>query len=1157
MIRRAAALVGIALLAACSEKSAYPQPSQFGNPTGASRNLVIGAAGGSLTSADGLLTLTVPAGALSADVDLSITPITNTAPGGQGTAYRLGPDGLTFFVPATLTFQVASLAQPIDTLSVTFQDGSAYWLRLPTSRDPVATTITASTLHLSDWTVTTASSSRDLFGPISYSSTIDIPFTASGNGILNYAGEDANEVYYLAGGSLTVAPTLTVGTATCTVVTPTTTQRTSVAELFKSPPKFFYAMNGMWQLQCSDGTNPVIATTFDSEGISLFRCPRSYVGNSIISTSQLQGTMTIDCSADGQVTGSWDFTPCIPGVACASANGPCKTAAIVCTQNGPVCTDNGNVPNGTSCGSNQVCNGGSCVTCVAGDVCTTQPDTLCHVGIHDCSTGTQQCVNGAPLANGTICGTDMVCNAGVCSPCAAGQTCTGQPDPLCHAGTTSCSTGSSVCVNGAPLANGTTCGSNQVCNGGTCSTCVAGDACTSQPDQLCHLGVHDCSTGTQQCINGAALANGTSCGTNQVCNSGSCVACVAGDACTTQPDQLCHLGVHDCSTGTQQCVNGAALANGTACGTDQVCNGGACASCVAGDACTTQPDPLCHVGVHDCSTGTQQCINGAARSNGTTCGTDQVCNGGACVACVAGDVCTSQPDQLCHVGVHDCSTGALQCINGAALPDGTSCGAGQSCNAGACVPSRTVSVSREVTWWTDAGRTAPLAAPDVEAPPVILRAYVSNGPGSWSTYSGTLLSPGSLSVASVPSGAYLLQFTDGAGVIHLIDASADALDLGYDLLGRNNAAPATGATQVTLDLSGLVAWDPNGQLQITSSNADAWDVLASGGVAAGVTSASILEDWFSGNVRRGPLALLATGDVLYVHQLMPSLDAASGLAYLSAAAAGSVNSVTLTDQTALTVPVALSAATPSGSLAGGAWSLSAFEALLPAMNPLASTDAGAHSLTVSASPFPVGVAGPLAHGSPTLLSLQLPRGASPDPTLNALAYGQFLDPTLWTEWRGVDFTAHVSYTAPAATPLDVTVSVGRREAMPAATALSPTLTPVQSPTVNGLPAFSTLTGVTTTPVVAWTAPLAGAPSSYQVEVYRLDAVAGASVGTLVASWQTGATSIAFPPGVLAAGASYFARITANATSVDSFATAPFRRTVAAAYASTLTGSWSP
>jgi hypothetical protein len=129
--------------------------------------------------------------------------------------------------------------------------------------------------------------------------------------------------------------------------------------------------------------------------------------------------------------------------------------------------------------------------------------------------------------------------------------------------------------------------------------------------------------------------------------------------------------------------------------------------------------------------------------------------------------------------------------------------------------------------------------------------------------------------------------------------------------------------------------------------------------------------------------------------------------------------------------------------------------------------------------------------------------------------------------------------------------------MPATTALAPTLTPVQSPTINGTTAFSTLTGVTTTPVLAWTAPLAGAPSSYQVEVYRLDAVAGASVGTLVATWQTGATSIAFPPGVLVAGTTYFARITANAASVDSFSTAPFRRAVAAAYASTLTGTWSP
>src|SRR5689334_1468389 len=94
------ALLGMAaLLAACSEKSGYPQPSRVGSPDGPARQLVVGPAGGSLASGDGVLTLTVPAGAVDADTDFTITPISNTAPGGQGSAYRVGPDAVVLLAP--------------------------------------------------------------------------------------------------------------------------------------------------------------------------------------------------------------------------------------------------------------------------------------------------------------------------------------------------------------------------------------------------------------------------------------------------------------------------------------------------------------------------------------------------------------------------------------------------------------------------------------------------------------------------------------------------------------------------------------------------------------------------------------------------------------------------------------------------------------------------------------------------------------------------------------------------------------------------------------------------------------------------------------------------------------------------------------------------
>ena len=70
--------------------------------------LMVGADGGTLTSADGLASLTVPAGALSEDIEITITPLEEGLPeNAVGVAYDFQPDGLTFAEPATLTITAA------------------------------------------------------------------------------------------------------------------------------------------------------------------------------------------------------------------------------------------------------------------------------------------------------------------------------------------------------------------------------------------------------------------------------------------------------------------------------------------------------------------------------------------------------------------------------------------------------------------------------------------------------------------------------------------------------------------------------------------------------------------------------------------------------------------------------------------------------------------------------------------------------------------------------------------------------------------------------------------------------------------------------------------------------------------------------------------
>ena len=83
------------LVGGCSS-SAPPAPGK-----------VVGAAGGSVSSSDGKVTLDIPAGALASDVRIDIEPSTSFTEQGLvgGTLYDLTPDGTAFAKPVTATFR--------------------------------------------------------------------------------------------------------------------------------------------------------------------------------------------------------------------------------------------------------------------------------------------------------------------------------------------------------------------------------------------------------------------------------------------------------------------------------------------------------------------------------------------------------------------------------------------------------------------------------------------------------------------------------------------------------------------------------------------------------------------------------------------------------------------------------------------------------------------------------------------------------------------------------------------------------------------------------------------------------------------------------------------------------------------------------------------
>lgn len=150
------------ILSSCEENDPLdaaqnPDPiiTDIGMPTGELTNASVGPSGGTLSSADGKLTITIPAGALASATDISIQTISNKAPSGLGFGYRLQPEGTTFSMPVELTFHYdnALLQQsPQDFLWIATQAADRSWNAMLTSElDTNAKTVTVTTTHFSDW----------------------------------------------------------------------------------------------------------------------------------------------------------------------------------------------------------------------------------------------------------------------------------------------------------------------------------------------------------------------------------------------------------------------------------------------------------------------------------------------------------------------------------------------------------------------------------------------------------------------------------------------------------------------------------------------------------------------------------------------------------------------------------------------------------------------------------------------------------------------------------------------------------------------------------------------------------------------------------------------------------------------------------------------
>ncbi len=130
------------------------EPTAVGTPTGDKVSQSIGPAGGVIRTADGNVSLSIPAGALSQPTTISLQPIENKAFLGIGPAYEFSPDGLKFAKPAQLTVKYAAGSlegTSPEAIGIAFQDEKRVWQGKAAQVNPTEGTFTAGVPHFSSW----------------------------------------------------------------------------------------------------------------------------------------------------------------------------------------------------------------------------------------------------------------------------------------------------------------------------------------------------------------------------------------------------------------------------------------------------------------------------------------------------------------------------------------------------------------------------------------------------------------------------------------------------------------------------------------------------------------------------------------------------------------------------------------------------------------------------------------------------------------------------------------------------------------------------------------------------------------------------------------------------------------------------------------------
>ena len=429
-------------------------------------------------------------------------------------------------------------------------------------------------------------------------------------------------------------------------------------------------------------------------------------------------------------------------------------------------------------------------------------------------------------------------------------------------------------------------------------------------------------------------------------------------------------------------------------------------------------------------------------------------------------------------------------------------------------------------------------------------------PGTWDVIAGTGGS-GTFTIPNVPAGTYYLRFQEAdATSPRFFVRSSSTIDMSYYVLGRLDVQWPQNPTVLTLNLTGLTAWQSVDLLEFWSASADThlsdMSRLASvGAPSTGATSLTGMQVDFAQT--SAGLIDGSKGDVAIITQQVTTT--VGGFGYFTVDKVYAAPSFTMTDGQPTTLTGAFSAVPQSESLTVD-WKLAAFDGLMTAVNPSAVCFL-CNTWTLRTVPATWTPGQYYPDRSIALADGWSGAGADANVTYQ---YGNPY-PSSWDRTMVGGGNYQVEYTAPGATEAGTQLGwIFARSPVVAGTSnvtIAPVVSPVQGLKVNGADAFQAASGITLTPTLSWSAPATGQATSYSVYVLQVKNQGGYTDFATAAVLLTKDTSVTVAPDILQTGNSYVFEVTSEVTAgVDLLETPNLESTTYAA-ADALTAMFTP